>query len=102
MRPLDAASVFATLREYFFRYYETPFALADHRLEHERRVLLDQDGVTWREPWIEPLRDFESTGLSVQESCAAAGAPDDLAQFARAGLLPAEIPQLYKHQARAL
>jgi ATP-dependent helicase YprA (DUF1998 family) len=102
MRPLDAASVFATLREYFFRYYETPFALADHRLEHERRVLLDQDGVTWREPWIEPLRDFESTGRSVEESCAAAGASKDLAQFARAGLLPAEIPQLYKHQARAL
>ena len=102
MRPLDAASVFDTLREYFFRYYETPFALADHRLEVERHRLLDQDGVTWREPWLEPLRDFESAGCSVEDSCAAAGASQELVAFARAGLLPPEIPQLYKHQARAL
>jgi ATP-dependent helicase YprA (DUF1998 family) len=102
MKPLDAASIFATLREYYFRYYETPFALADNRLEVERRRLLDHDGVTWREPWLEPLRDFQSSGRNVEASCAAAGASPELAEFARAGLLPPEISGLYAHQERAL
>jgi Lhr-like helicase len=102
MKGLDAATVFDTLRDYFFRYYETPFALADHRLELERRHLLDQDGVTWREPWLEPLRDFQTTGRSLEDSCAAAAAPEELAQFARAGLVPPEISNLYQHQAHAL
>ena len=102
MSPLDAASVFQTLREYFFRYYETPFALADHRLEAERHELLNQDDVTWREPWLEPLRDFETSGRSLEDSCAEAGAHEELAEFARAGLVPTEIPQLYLHQTKAL
>jgi ATP-dependent helicase YprA (DUF1998 family) len=102
MRPLDAASVFETLREYFFRYYETPFALADRRLDRERRELLDRDGVTWREPWLEPLRDFKLSGQDLEASCTGAGAPAELAEFARAGLVPAEITELYLHQAQAL
>ena len=102
MTTLDAASVFATLRDYFFRYYETPFAMADSRLHRERRELLDQDGVTWREPWLEPLRDFDTAGVTLEESCARARASPDLAEFARAGLVPPEIAALYRHQEQAL
>jgi ATP-dependent helicase YprA (DUF1998 family) len=102
MSQLDAASLFQALRDYFFRYYETPFALADHRLEAERRRLLNADDVTWREPWLEPIRDFQASGQTLEDSCAAAGAPQELAQFARAGLVPPDIPELYRHQADAL
>lgn len=98
----DALNVFETLNDYFFRYYATPFAVADEGVERERARLLDRDGVVWREPWIEPLREFESADRSLEESCRAAGAHDDLAPFARTGLVPAEIGQLYRHQEEAL
>ncbi len=99
----DAIQAFETLREYFFRYYDTPFALADEAVQKERLALLDQDGASWREPWIEPLRDYQAAGRDVHGSCAAVGAPEDLADFARCGLVPAGvIEQLYKHQEDAL
>jgi Lhr-like helicase len=98
-----AISVFEALREDFFRYYDTPFALADKEVEAERRALLDRDGVAWREPWIEPLRPHRTSELTFEEDCARAGAHPDLASFARAGLLPkSEIERLYDHQRRAL
>lgn len=99
---VDALSVFETLNEYFFRYYATPFAVADEGVERERRKHLDRDGVVWREPWIEPLRDFESTGRALEESCQAVGAHPDLPAFARAGLIPAGIESLHRHQEEVL
>jgi ATP-dependent helicase YprA (DUF1998 family) len=103
MAGVDAGELFESLRADFFRYYDTPFALADKRVEAERRSLLDQDGVVWREPWIEPLRPHLSSRRSFEEDCVEAGAHPDLASFARAGLLPGdEIERLYLHQAETL
>jgi ATP-dependent helicase YprA (DUF1998 family) len=98
----DALNVFQTLNDYFFRYYGTPFAVADEGVEHERERLLNRDGVVWREPWIEPLREFQAAGRSLEDSCHEAGAHADLAAFARAGLSPAGIDQLYLHQEEVL
>ncbi len=98
----DALNVFETLNEYFFRYYATPFAVADEDVERERARLLDRDGVVWREPYIEPLREFEGAGRPLEESCGAAEAHRDLAPFARAGLIPPNIEQLYRHQEETL
>jgi len=95
--------LFDSLREDYFRYYDTPFALADADVQQERRALLDRDRVAWREPWIEPLRPHLSSERSFEEDCTAAGAHPDLASFARAGLVPpGEISSLYAHQAEAL
>jgi ATP-dependent helicase YprA (DUF1998 family) len=103
MAATDAVKAFETLREYYFRYYDTPFAVADEHVQRERLALLNQDGVTWREPWIEPLRDYDLAGRDVAESCAAMDAPSELAEFARCGLLPPDaIGQLYRHQEQAL
>jgi ATP-dependent helicase YprA (DUF1998 family) len=99
---LDALGMFETLNDYFFRYYATPFAVADEGVTHERTRLLNRDGVVWREPWIEPLRDFRSAGRPLEDSCRAASAHDDVASFARAGLIPTEIEQLYLHQEQVL
>ena len=99
---VDTVELFDSLRDYYFRYYDTPFALADDRLQAERRALLDCDGVTWREPWLEPLRDYEP-GSPLAESFAAAAAPGELEEFVRAGLLPErDIPRLYRHQEEGL
>jgi ATP-dependent helicase YprA (DUF1998 family) len=98
----DALNVFETLNDYFFRYYATPFAVSDEGVERERDRLLNRDGVVWREPWIEPLREFQSAGRPLEESCRAAGGTADLAPFARAGLIPAEIGELYRHQEEVL
>src|SRR4051812_41305702 len=98
----DAFNVFRTLNDYFFRYYGTPFAVADDGVERERERLLNRDGVVWREPWIEPLRDFHGAGRSLEDSCHEMGAHPDLAAFARAGLIPAGIDQLYLHQEEVL
>lgn len=103
MGTAGAVELFESLREDFFRYYDTPFGLADKRVEAERRRLLDRDGVAWREPWIEPLRPYLASDRTFEDDCAAAGAHPDLASFARAGLLPGgEIERLYSHQAQAL
>jgi ATP-dependent helicase YprA (DUF1998 family) len=96
--PLD---VFETLRDYFFRYYNTPFSLLDEGIERERHERLDQDGVTWREPWIEALEDFEPSPRDIPQSLATVGAPPGLAEFTAAGLLSG-IDRLYAHQERAL
>jgi ATP-dependent helicase YprA (DUF1998 family) len=100
---VGVVELFESLREDFFRYYDTPFALADKEVEAERRALLDRDGVAWREPWVEPLRPHRSSPRTFEEDCAEAGAHPDLAAFARTGLLPdAEIERLYLHQAQTL
>jgi ATP-dependent helicase YprA (DUF1998 family) len=99
----DITSIFSGLRESFFRYYDTPFGLLSPEVQAERRALLDQDGVTWREPWMEVIRDYRQSDQAFEAACTAAGAPADLSAFARAGLIPAsEILNLYVHQERAL
>jgi len=98
----DALAVFDSLREYLFRYYDTPFSVRDEAVQAERRRLLDQDTVTWREPWLEVLRDYALTTASFADACADAGSRPELAQFARAGLIPHEIERLYEHQFEAL
>lgn len=97
----DALSVHQTLREHLFRYYNTPFGLADAAVERERQVLLDQDGAAYREPWLELLPDYHLATESFEQTCTAVGHPD-LAPFGRCGLIPTTIHSLFEHQAQAL
>jgi len=49
------------------------------------------------------LRSYKNAGRTVEESCRVARAPEDLASFARAGLLPPDrVEQLFAHQELAL
>jgi ATP-dependent helicase YprA (DUF1998 family) len=98
----DALDIFESLRADFFRYYDTPFALSDERLQDERRRLLDRDNVTWRWPWLEPIRDYEACNGSVESTLSEITGSAELAAFARAGLIPREIDRLYTHQAAVL
>lgn len=101
MRQLDPLGTFDRLREAFFRYYETPFALADPALEQERHDLLDRDGGVYRLPLIELRPEYATAAHELAESVAAAGAPHELAEFAATGLIPAGRT-LYRHQEDAL
>lgn len=98
---LDAIQTFEHLRDAYFRYYDTPFGLADERLQAERRALLDRDGGVYRKPLLELRPEYESTGRSLAESARVAGADPQLAQFADMGLLQG-VPGLYRHQEEAL
>lgn len=98
---LDAIQTFEHLRDAYLRYYDTPFGLADPQLQMERRALLDRDGGVYRKPLLELRPEYESTGRTLAESVAVAGADPDLADFANNGLLQG-VPSLYRHQEEAL
>ena len=93
---------FNSLREDFLRYYNTPFALRDERLQAEREALIDADGVLYRRPWLEFITEYEGSGVPIEVSAKTAGADDDLGAFAQCGLFGPKVTQLYRHQADVL
>lgn len=100
-RYLDTLGTFERLRDAYFRYYDTPFRLADPRMQQERRELLDRDGGTYRRPILEIRPEYAGVGHDLRASAAAAGAPEELADFAACGLIPPGR-ELYLHQEQAL
>lgn len=97
----DVLKVFNGLRDYYFRYYDTPFAVAHQGVMEERRELLDRDGVTYREPWIEVLREYVSAPGDLDSSFGRVGGPPELGTFAKLGLLQ-DVEQLWAHQEAAV
>lgn len=98
---LDLLSAFEHPREALFRYYDTPFGLANGALEAQRRELLDRDRGAWRRPLLEVRPRYRTVERNLRESLRAAGAHDDLAAFAELGLLEG-VPSLYTHQHHTL
>ncbi|MFJ5832022.1 DEAD/DEAH box helicase [Streptomyces sp. NPDC093089] len=98
---LDVIGSFEHLKDALFRYYDTPFGLADDQLQEERRQLFDRDGGAWRRPLIEVRPQYVSAGVSIPESVREAGAHPHLAELAELGLLKG-APSLYEHQHQAL
>ena len=97
----DPYQVFDLLRSELFRYYDTPFGVADAGLQAERRALLDRDRSAWRPPWIEVVPAYESSAATVDKVLAAASGSPDLADFAKSGLI-AGFSSLYRHQEAAV
>lgn len=100
-RVLDATATFNRLREVYFRYYNTPFGLADERLQRERTELLDRDGGVYRQPLLELRPEYALAPNALEGSVEAAGAPPELTAFAEAGMIPPGR-RLYQHQEEAL
>ncbi|WP_006604719.1 DEAD/DEAH box helicase [Streptomyces auratus] len=98
---LDINRSFEQLRSALFRYYDTPFRLANKKLRKERRDLLDVDGGAWRRPLIEIRPQYKSCGTDIAGSVAAAGAPGELAELVSAGLLEG-IEKMHSHQHQSL
>lgn len=93
-------SMHSRLREELFRYYKTPYRLRDAKVQDERDRMLDREGLTWREPWVEPIPDYQLTGTDLATAIGAAGGHGDLAGFAQSGLI--EFPDIFTHQRDSL
>lgn len=89
--------VFDEIKAAYLRYLDSPFRLRYPALMQERRNLLDQDRQLYREPLIETLPPYESSGLTVEQACQRLGVPPGAAQFMVQGLFPAN-GKLHQHQ----
>jgi len=98
----NSISAFESLKDDFFRYYDTPFKVRSPEIMNERKDLLDREGVIWREPWIELLRTYESTGQGKEQAILTAGGSEDLIDLIKCGLFDENIPDIYLHQKQTL
>jgi DEAD/DEAH box helicase domain-containing protein len=62
---LDPIGAFDKIKENFLLYVKTAFSTRFPSLEEERELLLKQDQVLSREPWIEPLPRYKSSGKNI-------------------------------------
>ncbi len=90
-------SVFDQLARMYQLYYETPFALSDDCLTEERRRLIMTDGGIYREPLVEVVPRFASSGRNVEAACKELGLANRVADFLTAGLFNPK-QELYQHQ----
>jgi DEAD/DEAH box helicase domain-containing protein len=97
----DPYGTFEKLRELYTMYYESPFALRHEALAAERRGLLEAEGNIYREPYIDLLPPYRSSGRKLPEAVRELGMPPDFADFAACGLFPPDLAP-YEHQLRAL
>ena len=96
----DPFQVFEEIRLAYQRYLDSPFRLRYNALREERRRLLFKDRQLFREPLIEPVPPYQSSDMTVEQTCACLGIPSEAADFITRGLFRAEIP-LYEHQVDA-
>lgn len=103
---LDPVGAFHQVRDNFILYIKTAFGTQHPGLEAERERLLRDTNVLCREPWIEPLPRYESSGKRVAD-LSLADVPglaepdlDDLKNLLSAGLI-GNYP-FHKHQLELL
>jgi hypothetical protein len=97
----DPYGVFEQLRDFYTMYYESPFALRNDQLAAERRKLLGSEGRIYREPYIDLLPPYRSSGLNLAEATRELGMNPEFAELAACGLFGSEF-ELYEHQLQAL
>jgi DEAD/DEAH box helicase domain-containing protein len=63
----DPIGAFETIKNNFIRYVETAFSTNFSGVEQERNDMLNQDKVLYRTPWMEPLPDYVSSGMTIDD-----------------------------------
>lgn len=63
----DPITAFDIIKDNYIRYVETAFNTRFASVNAERRIQLNTDKVLYREPWIEPLPDYKSSGLTISQ-----------------------------------
>lgn len=115
--PIEA---FHNIRQFFITYLETAFRIGDDEIQAIRRELLEQSGTLCAEPMLEPLPNYENSGVRLDDLLGEALGTKWLPNFSLAerqafvdlalsGLLPA-LPgapgkakfNLYAHQLEML
>lgn len=93
----DPYRIFNELRDSYLRYYESAFDLRDDLLAKERRALLKREGIVYREPYVELVPRYRSSGKTVAAGATALGLSADVSSFIGLGLFPNDR-HLYTHQ----
>jgi len=63
----DPITAFDIIKDNYIRYVETAFDTKFNSVNAERRIKLNTDRVLYREPWIEPLPDYKSSGITISQ-----------------------------------
>lgn len=100
MDTVDVSQLAGQLKDYFLRYYETAFSIADEGTSRERTALLEGAGALFQEPYIELLPDYHSSSRRLPQTAVDLGLPSEFADLA-AILMPG-VDRLYLHQEQAL
>jgi Lhr-like helicase len=103
---IDPFKSFEIIVNNYKRYIKTAFATRFPSFEKEREALLDTDGVLYRQPWIEVLPEYKSSGLRIDNLTTDVTGlnTDELKYFkelVKCGLFPDNI-ELYEHQIKML
>lgn len=64
---IDPIGSFEDIKESYVRYIKTAFGTRFESIEREREGLLKSEGVIAREPWIEPLPIYKSSGKKLED-----------------------------------
>ena len=70
--PSNPLSVYEDLRAAYLRYFDTAFWLRDPRLMSERLELLNQHGLLFSDPLLEPVIPYDAT-VPLSDVCAEVG-----------------------------
>ena len=70
--PVNPISVHEDLRAAYLRYFDTAYWLRDSRLMAERRALLNQRGLLFTDPLLEPVLPYDAT-VPLSEVCERVG-----------------------------
>ena len=102
MTQTNPISMYRKIKEGYLRYYDTAFWLRDPLLRSERRDLLEQDGVLFTDPLLEPVMPSEP-GPTIATVCKELGISDTIADHLGLILFNSDGNfQLYSHQAQSL
>lgn len=102
----DPVGGFDKLRESLILYVKTAFGTQFPGLERERERLLRRAGAICREPWVEPLPQYELSGTTVADLTSTdlpglvPGAISEFKEFAACGLI--DEYELFRHQTEML
>ena len=58
---LHPLTMYDSLREVYLSYYDTAFRIREESIQAERRHLLNENGVLFTEPLLEPVADYRSS-----------------------------------------
>lgn len=102
----DPIGSFETVKENFIRYVKTAFKTRFDSLEDERERLLNEDKVLYRQPWIELLPEYKSSGKTINDLSAEdlPGLNEEQQNTFKGLVSQGLIPgyQLHAHQAQML
>lgn len=105
---IDPIQAFDNIKNNFIRYIKTAFGTKFLSIESEREKLLNIDKVLYREPWIELLPDYKSSGKTIDllNTNDLDGVVNEqelsfFKSFVKSGLFPNNV-ELFEHQLQML